>query len=129
MVLSERQQLAKSLAAEIDKMDGAWVTSPLPLDADAKLRLQIKDIDRNRIIQLLKDWGYEPVCVSVLPRICSTGLIGACLYEIDLPRERQPIPQDDRAIPKDEIGKRGKNPEVEKMLAVVFGCATHQQKP
>jgi hypothetical protein len=109
MVLSERQQLAKSLAAEIDKMDGAWVTSPLPLDDDAKLRLQIKDIDRNRIIQLLKDWGYPPVCISVLPRICTTGLIGACLYEIDLPRERQPIPQDGRAIPKDDVGRREKN--------------------
>jgi hypothetical protein len=121
MVLSERQQLAKSLAAEIDKMDGAWVTSPLPLDADAKLRLQIKDIDRNRIIQLLKDWGYEPVCVSVLPRICTTGLIGACLYEIDLPRERQPIPQDDRVIPKDEIGKGGRDAEIRKAYEAVYG--------
>jgi hypothetical protein len=121
MVLSERQQLAKSLAAEIDKMDGAWVTSPLPLDADAKLRLQIKDIDRNRIIQLLKDWGYEPVCVSVLPRICSTGLIGACLYEIDLPRERQLIPQDDRVIPKDEVGKGGRDAELKATFERVYG--------
>jgi hypothetical protein len=119
MVLSERQQLAKSLAAEIDKMDGAWVTSPLPLDADAKLRLQIKDIDRNRIIQLLKDWGWDPVCVSVLPRICSTGLIGACLYEIDLPRERQLIPQD--VIPKDEIGKRSRDSEIQKVYQMVYG--------
>jgi hypothetical protein len=112
MVLSERQQLAKNLAAEIDKMDGAWVTSPLPLDEQAKLRVQIKDNDKNRIIQLLKDWGWDPVCVSVLPRVCTTGLIAACLYEIDLPRERQPIPQD--IIPRDE---RGKNPEVEKIAA------------
>jgi hypothetical protein len=68
-VLSERQQLAKSLATEIDKMDGAWVTSPLPLDEHAKLRVQIKDIARNEIIQLLKDWGWNPILVSVLPRI------------------------------------------------------------
>jgi hypothetical protein len=105
-VLSERQQLAKQLAVEIDKMDGAWVTSPLPLAADAKLRVQIKDIDRNRIVQVLRDWGWNPVCISVLPRICATGLIGACIYEIDLPRERQPIPDAERAIPKDEGGAR-----------------------
>jgi hypothetical protein len=122
MVLSERQQLAKSLAAEIDKMDGAWVTSPLPLDADAKLRVQIKDIDRNRIIQWLKDLGWDPVCVSVLPRICATGLIGACLYEIDLPRERQLIPQDDRTIPRDEVGKgRGRDAEIQKVYQMVYG--------
>jgi hypothetical protein len=121
MVLSERQQLAKSLADDLNKMDGAWVTSPLPLDADAKLRVQIKDIDRNRIIQWLKDLGWDPVCVSVLPRVCTTGLIGACLYEIDLPRERQPIPQDDRVIPKDDVGQRETNREVELMLTAIYG--------
>jgi hypothetical protein len=121
MVLSERQQLAKSLADELNKMDGAWVTSPLPLDDDAKLRVQIKDIDKNRIIQWLRDLGWEPVCVSVLPRVCVTGLIGACLYEIDLPRERQAIPQDDRAIPKDDVGRREKNREVDLMLEAIYG--------
>jgi|SRR5262249_50459889 len=96
-VLSNRQQLAKRLAVELDKMDGAFVTSPLPLDEQAKLRVQIKDMDKNRILQWLKDLGWNPVCISVLPRICNTGLIAACLYEIDLPRERQPI-HDDRTI-------------------------------
>jgi hypothetical protein len=119
-VLSERQQLAKSLATEIDKMDGAWVTSPLPLDEHAKLRVQIKDIARNEIIQLLKDWGWNPILVSVLPRICATGLIGACLYEIDLPRRGQEIPQD-RAIPRDEVNKRGKDPEIIKTYQSVYG--------
>jgi len=94
-VLSNRQQLAKRLAVELDKMDGAFVTSPMPLDEQAKLRVQIKDMDKNRILQWLKDLGWNPVCISVLPRICNTGLIAACLYEIDLPRERQPI-YDDR---------------------------------
>ena len=50
----------------------------------SEARVQIKDIDRNEIIQLLRDWGHEPVLVSVLPRVCLTGLIAACLYEIDL---------------------------------------------
>jgi hypothetical protein len=119
-VLSERQQLAKSLADALDKMDGAWVTSPLPLDDHAKLRVQIKDIDRNGVIQWLRDLGWEPVCVSVAPRICNTGLIGACLYEIDLPRDRQPI-VDDRIIPRDAADKREKDHEVEKMFESIYG--------
>jgi len=119
-VLSERQQLAKSLADGLNKLDGVWITSPLPLDDNAKLRVQIKDRDSNEIIQLLRDWGHEPVLVSVLPRVCLTGLIAACLYEIDLPRERQPI-VDDRTIPKDDVGKRVRDIEVAKTLEAIYG--------
>jgi len=120
MVLSERQQLARRLADDLDRMDGVWVTSPLPLDDNAKLRVQIKDIDRNEVLQLLKDWGYDPVCISVLPRVCTTGLIAACLYEIDLPQPRQEI-VDDRAIPKDDVGRRGRDAEVKAMLEAIYG--------
>jgi len=120
MVLTERQQLAKKLADELDKLDGVWVTSPLPLDDNHKLRLQIKDIDRNEMLQLLKDWGWDPVCISVLPRVCSTGLIAACLYEVDLPQPRQEI-IDDRAIPKDDVGRRAKDSEREAMLQHIYG--------
>src|SRR5262245_6771030 len=94
MVLSERQQLAKRLAEEIGKFDGVWVTSPLPLDDNAKLRFQLLDMERNHVLQTVKDWGWNPVCLSVLPRVHTTGLIAACLYEIDLPRARQPIVDD-----------------------------------
>jgi hypothetical protein len=96
------------LARELGKMDGVFVTSPLPLDDNQKLRMQIFDSARNEVVQLLKDWGWDPVAISVLPRVHSTGLIAACLYEIDLPKPRQEIPQDSRAIPRDEIGKREK---------------------
>src|SRR5262249_7069402 len=120
MVLSERQQLAKRLADELGKIDGVWVTSPLPLDDNHKLRLQIKDVDRNEGIQVLKDWGWDPVCVSVLPRVCSTGLIAACLYEADLPKPRQDI-VDDRITPKDEIGRRGQSAETKAMLEAIYG--------
>jgi len=120
MVLSERQQVAKKLTEELGKMDGVWVTSPLPLDDNQKLRLQIKDIDRNEVLQILKDWGWDPVCVSVLPRVCSTGLMAACLYEIDLPKPRQDI-VDDRAIPKDDVGRRGQSAETKAMLEAIYG--------
>jgi hypothetical protein len=115
VALSERQEKAKALTRELQAL-GAWVISPLPLDDHARLRVQIKDIDRNRIIQVLKDWEWDPVFVSVLPRVCTTGLVGACIYEIDLPRERQPVPQDERAVPRDEFGRRKKDPEVEATL-------------
>src|SRR5262245_9965567 len=121
MVLSERQQLAKRLADEIGKFDGVWVTSPLPLDDNAKLRFQLLDMERNHVLQTLKDWGWNPVCLSVLPRVHSTGLIAACLYEIDLPKPRQEIPQDSRAIPKDDIGRREKNFEVEAIVNEFYG--------
>jgi hypothetical protein len=118
--LSERQQIAKRLTDELGKFDGVWVTSPLPLDDNQKLRLQIKDIDRNEVLQLLRDWGWDPICVSVLPRVCSTGLMAACLYEIDLPKPRQDI-VDDRAIPKDDIGRRGRDAEAKKTLESIYG--------
>jgi len=120
MVLSERQQVAKRLTDELGKFDGVWVTSPLPLDDNQKLRLQIKDIDRNEVLQVLRDWGWDPVCVSVLPRVCTTGLMAACLYEIDLPKPRQDI-VDDRAIPKDDIGRRAQSAETKAMLEAIYG--------
>ena len=124
MVLTERRQLARNLAHELGKFDGVWVTSPLPLDDNAKLRFQLVDMERNHVIQTLKDWGWDPVCLSVLPRVHSTGLIAACLYEIDLPRERQPI-IDDRTIPKDAIPDRERDTkikrEVEATLEAIYG--------
>jgi|SRR5262245_35203656 len=102
-LLNERQEKAAALARELGKMDGVWVTSPLPLDDHAKLRLQIREIDRNHVVQMLKDWGWDPVFLSVLPRICTTGLIAAGLWEIDIPKPRQDV-VDDRI--HGEIAKR-----------------------
>jgi len=96
-VLTERQQLARTLANELGKMSNVWVTSPLPLDDHKKLRMQIADTARNEVIQVLKDWGWDPQFVSILPRVCPTGLMGACIYEVDLPRPRQAV-VDDRKI-------------------------------
>jgi len=116
-VLSERQQVARNLAHELGKFDGVWVTSPLPLDDNAKLRFQLLDLERNHVIQTLKDWGWNPVCLSVLPRVHSTGLIAACLYEIDLPRERQPV-HDDRTIPRGELASAAPRAKSEAQKAV-----------
>jgi len=106
MALSNRQQLAKRLADELARFEDVWVTSPLPLQDGMRLRLQIADRVRNEMIQILKDWGYEARFVSVLPRVCPTGLMAACLWEVDFPGDRQPI-IDDRTI-RGEIAKPAK---------------------
>jgi hypothetical protein len=101
-------------------MNDVWVTSPMPLDDNQRLRVQISDAVRNEVMQILRDWGWDPICISILPRVCSTGLLGACLYEIDLPRERQPI-IDDRTIPRDEGGKREMSRECQAIVDAWYG--------
>jgi hypothetical protein len=94
-LLSERQQTARALARAIDDMGAAWVTSALPLDDQVRaLRLQILDSDRNRVVQAIRDLGFEPVLCGVLPRIHPTGVLAACAYEISLPQARQPVIDD-----------------------------------
>jgi hypothetical protein len=118
-MLTERQQLAKRLADELGKLDGVWITSPLPLDESRKLNLQILDSERNRVLQIIRDWGWHPVCVSILPRVHSTGLLAACLWEIDLPKPRQNILDDRHG---GEIATKKKHDhEVEAMLEAVYG--------
>jgi hypothetical protein len=120
MVLTERQQVARNFANELGKFEGVWVTSPLPLDESRKLNLQILDSERNHVLQIIRDWGWNPVCLSVLPRVHSTGWLAACLYEIDLPRERQPIPQEERAIPKDVLATPRAKTEVDIIVNEYF---------
>jgi hypothetical protein len=118
-VLSERQKTAASLAYQLQLM-GAWVTNPMPLDADGRLRFQVLDKDRNAILEKLASWDWSPVLVSAFPRVCPDGMRSASLYEIDLPRERQAIPQDTRVY--GEIGERKKtNAEIEGMRRYLDG--------
>jgi len=52
----------------------------------------------------------------VLPRICTTGLIAAGLWEIDIPKPRQDV-VDDRPRVQGEIASREKSSyEVEQVL-------------
>jgi hypothetical protein len=97
-ILNERQQTARALARAIEDL-GAWVTSALPLDDQQKLRFQLLDSDKNRVLQAIRDLGFGPVFVTIKPRVdvTSYGFLAACDYEIDLPRPRPPI-IDDRKI-------------------------------
>src|SRR5262245_52363054 len=114
-LLNNRQQLAEAMTRELRGLAGVWVTSPLPLADDKKLRLQIADMAKNEVVQKIKDWGYEPVCLGVAPRFDVMGMVAASAYEVDLPRERQPI-VDDRKI-YGEVAERKKSPsEAEAVL-------------
>jgi hypothetical protein len=96
-LLTERQQKAQALSREMAKMHGVWIVSPLPLDDNAKLRFQVLDTRKNEVLQLLIDWEWKPVFCSFLPRVTFNGMEPAYLFEIDLPQERPPVP-DDRTI-------------------------------
>jgi hypothetical protein len=102
-LLSERQQKAEQLARELRKLEGVWVSSPLPLDDSAKLRIQVLDSRKNEVIELVCGWGFIPAFCGPLPRVTYTGLLAASLFDIDLPRERTPIHQDDRTIRPAEL--------------------------
>jgi hypothetical protein len=96
-LLTERQQTAAALAREIQRM-GAFVVNPMPLPDDQKLRLQVLDANRQQVLEQLSQWNWSPTFYGTLPRICSDGWKLASLYEIDLPRERQPVLDDRQTI-------------------------------
>ena len=121
MLLNRRQQLCEALAKALGQMKGVWLTSPLPLDDSKKLRLQISDFERNHIIQTIRNFGYEPVCLGVAPRFDVMGLVAASAYEVDLPRERQPI-VDDRKI-YGELAERKKAPSETEAVMRYLGLA------
>jgi hypothetical protein len=76
----------------------------MPLNDDSKFRFQVLDTERERLLELLRSWEWQPAFCGSLPRVTFTGMQAACVYEIDLPRERQPI-VDDRTI-RGEIADR-----------------------
>jgi len=116
MALSNRQQLAKRLADELGKYEGVWIVSPLPLDNTAKLRVQILDTECNAMLQIIRDWGWDPVFVSLSPqRVTYAGFQMAPVYEVDLPRDRAPVPVDDRTIKNTRLASTAKDSELEAM--------------
>jgi hypothetical protein len=115
-LLNERQRTADALMHELHRL-GAWVTNPLPLRDDERLRFQILDTSRPQILEKLSQWGWGPSLVGNAPRVTSQGMQAATLYELDLPRDRQPIPDDRvKGTVSDEYNRREKTPaEVEAM--------------
>lgn|SRR5262249_20767177 len=110
-----RQQVAAALARELDKLPGTWTVSALPLDNNRNLRVQILDCVRNEATQIIRDWGHEPVCISVLPRVVAHNPVeAACVWEIALPRDQVPVP--DRTIRGELASPAKSSSEVQQIL-------------
>jgi hypothetical protein len=123
MALTERQQLAQRLTRELQAF-GATVTNVLPLADGQNLRFWIDDYRKKEVLQQLKDGGYdEPIFLGMSPQICtqsySMGLVNN--FELPIAAERQEVPQGDRVIPKDEIGKRSRDYEIQKVYESIYG--------
>ena len=106
--MTPRQQQAAAIAAELHRL-GGFVLNPMPLDEAAKLRFQVLDVDREAVLEKISSWGWAPRWVASLPRVCSNGPQPALIYEIDLPRSRQPVAE--TRSPRGEIAERKKTAE------------------
>jgi len=123
VALTERQQTAQRLTRELQAF-GATVTNVLPLADGQHLRFWVSDYKKNELLQQLKDAGYdEPVFLGMSPQMCtatySMGLVNN--FELPIAADRQEIPQQDRVIPKDDVGKRVRDIEVAKTLEAIYG--------
>jgi hypothetical protein len=121
MPLTERQDKAKHLADELEKLGGCWVITPLPLDPDTKgLRVQILSTDRDRVITALCEARWNPIYLQQNPRFTTNGgLVPGFLYEVEIPKERQPIVDDTPKIPSDaaELAKREEEKKTRAFIA------------
>jgi hypothetical protein len=121
--LTPRQETAARLTRELQSL-GATVTNAMPLDAaQPALRFWVDDYKKKELLQELADKGYEPTFLKMEPQMCirtySVGLVN--VFELAIPAECQEVPQQDRVIPKDDVGHRETNREVELMLTAIYG--------
>jgi hypothetical protein len=126
MVLNDRQQLAQALTREINGLGCAWVTNAMPLRDDEQLRLQVLDDHRSQVLERLSNWGWSVTPCGALPRILPSGFKGATLYQLDLPRQRQPI-ADDRVKAvgvSDDSNRREKTPAEVEAIRKYLGWKT-----
>jgi hypothetical protein len=122
MVLTARQQKAATLTRELQAL-GATVTNVLPLADGQNLRFWVSDYKKNELLQQLSDAGYEPVFTGMTPQVdvqtYSMGLVN--VFELPIAAERQEVPQQDRVIPKDDVGKRKPSSEAQAVINQWYG--------
>jgi len=121
-LLSERQQLAQNLARSIGQMKGAYVVNVMPLAAEAHLRVHVEQPHCQHVRSVIEGWGWKVAdCGNTSRFNVSDGTMRlTAIFEVQLDMERQPIPQDDRVIPKDDI-RRGKDSEIKATLEAIYG--------
>jgi hypothetical protein len=126
--LSERQRRAAALNAELTKQfpDSVWITSPLPLAPEAKLRCQIINSPSSacdNTIEVIKSWGYSPILISHGIRFSSGYCARGCsTFEIDIEHDRQEI-VDDRQMPRYELAGDKKTDKELEALRKHFGIS------
>ena len=92
--LTKRQETAKAIADELRRL-GVPVLNALPLRDDERLRFQVLNEDCDSILAKISVWGWSPILRNHGLRFCLDGVArSSIIYEIDIPQERQPIPQD-----------------------------------
>ena len=93
MPLSERQELAQSLADQLRRI-GAHCTSPLPLREGDALRFDVLNNECDAVLGKLATWGWSPKPRDKGVRFVrqDMGVIPAptTFYEIDLPPSKEP---------------------------------------
>src|SRR5262249_2259694 len=109
MAPSERQRQAEAIAAELGKLGVAWVTSPLPLSPNHKLRFEVLNEHRQAVLEKIGGWGWSPALVQSGLRFCVQDYSAkpSSIYELALPAE-QPTIVDDRRIPSSELADKEK---------------------
>jgi hypothetical protein len=122
-LLTERQRTADALMRELHRL-GAWVVSPLPLRDDAQLTFQVLDTDRSQILPKLSEWGWGTTLAGNTPRITNRGMEAATVYQLDLPRDRQPIADDRVKGTVSEYNRREKTPAEVEAIRKYLGWKT-----
>jgi hypothetical protein len=121
-LLSERQQQAQNLARSIGQMEGAFVVNVMPLAAGAHLRVHVEQPHCQHVRGVIEGWGWRVVdCGNTSRFNVSDGTMRlTAVYEVQLDTERQEV-QQDRTIPRDEVGKRKMDREVAATMEAIYG--------
>lgn len=109
MTLSERQQKAQGLTRWLQGMN-AYVTNPMPLRPDDRLRFWVTNEDREAVLTKLRQQDWSPAFVSVHLHFHRDTLVPGTTYELDLPPDRL---VQDRTIRGEVVKPEKPNAEVE----------------
>jgi hypothetical protein len=84
MIPSERQKAAERLARELHAL--GCETQP----RDDKLRIRFPESPRRRVIQLLRDEGYDSTFIGMTPRLCVASGVMPLWFVWEINLDRQP---------------------------------------
>jgi len=88
--LTERQQKAEGLARWLKNL-GAFVTNPMPLAGNQRLRFDVLHTDRNAVLAKLAEQGWAPIQGTIHQRFHRDELVPCTTFELDLPMDPPPV--------------------------------------